>query len=301
MFRATGGREDATPVSILSQLNGEMCRDNDTCMFATVFCCVLDARTGRVEYGNAGHLLPYVMSNGTVMALPRTGGRALGVTAAGRVGTGQLLLKPGDRLVLYTDGVTDAVDDSGRFFSEASLRETLRARAVLAARMSSSESLNRSTGFPAARRKRTTSRCSCSAMSGPGTGSRRDFDGPFRRPVRRWTAAAPAASATRTVRSPAAPGTHMRPRRRGSNRTRCPITPTPRPRRVRTRATTDTGGPLRPRRAGRGCSRRPTAPVANHRRASPRRAARTTVTRSAPVSSRAPGQYRAIRRAVQIP
>jgi sigma-B regulation protein RsbU (phosphoserine phosphatase) len=48
------------------------------------------------------------------------------VTAAGRVGTGQLLLKPGDRLVLYTDGVTDAIDESGRFFSEASPRETLR-------------------------------------------------------------------------------------------------------------------------------------------------------------------------------
>jgi sigma-B regulation protein RsbU (phosphoserine phosphatase) len=75
MFRATGGREDATAVSILSQLNGEMCRDNDTCMFATVFRGVLDARTGQVKYGNAGHLLPYVMSNGTVTALPGTGGR----------------------------------------------------------------------------------------------------------------------------------------------------------------------------------------------------------------------------------
>jgi serine phosphatase RsbU (regulator of sigma subunit) len=42
------------------------------------------------------------------------------VTAAGRVGTGQLLLKPGDRLVQHTDGVTDAIDESGRFFSEAS-------------------------------------------------------------------------------------------------------------------------------------------------------------------------------------
>jgi sigma-B regulation protein RsbU (phosphoserine phosphatase) len=126
MFRATGGRQDATPVSILSQVNGEMCRENDTCMFATVFCCVLDASTDQVEYGNAGHLLPYVMSNGTVTALPKTGGRALGVTEAGRVGTGQLLLKPGDRLVLYTDGVTDAVDESGRLFSEASLRAALR-------------------------------------------------------------------------------------------------------------------------------------------------------------------------------
>ena len=53
------------------------------------------------------------------------------MTAAGRVGTGQLLLKPGDRLVLYTDGVTDAVDESGRFFSEASLRETLRGAPAL--------------------------------------------------------------------------------------------------------------------------------------------------------------------------
>ncbi len=126
LFRATGGHPDATPVSILSQLNGEMCRDNDTCMFATVFCCVLDARTGQVEYGNAGHVLPYVMSNETVMALPKTGGTALGVTTAGRVGSGQLLLGPGDRLVLYTDGVTDALDEGGRLFSDARLRETLQ-------------------------------------------------------------------------------------------------------------------------------------------------------------------------------
>jgi sigma-B regulation protein RsbU (phosphoserine phosphatase) len=125
VFRATGGRHDATAVGILSELNGEICQGNDTCMFATVFCCILDARSGQVEYSNAGHMLPYVLSSGTVTALPRTGGTALGVTTAGRVGAGQLLLRPGDRLVLYTDGVTDAVDESGRLFSEARLREAL--------------------------------------------------------------------------------------------------------------------------------------------------------------------------------
>src|SRR5262245_20373465 len=51
-----------------------------------------------------------------------------------RVGTGQLLLKPGDRLVLYTDGVTDAVDESGRLFSEASLREALRGAGTLSSK-----------------------------------------------------------------------------------------------------------------------------------------------------------------------
>ena len=50
---------------------------------------------------------------------------ASGVSTTGRVGTGQVLLRPGDRLVLYTDGVTDAVDAGGQLFSEARLREAL--------------------------------------------------------------------------------------------------------------------------------------------------------------------------------
>jgi sigma-B regulation protein RsbU (phosphoserine phosphatase) len=126
MFRATGGRQNATPEIILSRLNGEICRDNESCMFVTVFCCVLDIRTGQVAYSNAGHNLPYVLSNGTVMALPKTGGIALGVTEAVNFHAGQLLLKPGDQLVLYTDGVTEAMNKDNQFFSERRLETTLQ-------------------------------------------------------------------------------------------------------------------------------------------------------------------------------
>jgi sigma-B regulation protein RsbU (phosphoserine phosphatase) len=126
MFRATGGRQNATPEIILSRLNGEICRDNESCMFVTVFCCVLDARTGQVEYSNAGHNLPYVLSNGAVMALPKTGGIALGVTETAHFNTGQLLLKPGDQLVLYTDGVTEAMDKDDQLFSESRMETTLQ-------------------------------------------------------------------------------------------------------------------------------------------------------------------------------
>ena len=126
MFRATGGRQNATAETIISRLNGEICRDNESCMFVTVFCGVLDVRSGQVEYSNAGHNLPYVLSHGVVTAVPKTGGMALGVTESVDFHAGRLLLKPGDRLVLYTDGVTEAMDKDDQLFSESRMEETLQ-------------------------------------------------------------------------------------------------------------------------------------------------------------------------------
>ena len=60
------------------------------------------------------------------MALPKTGGIALGVTETAHFNTGQLLLKPGDELVLYTDGVTEAMDKDDQLFSESRLEKTLQ-------------------------------------------------------------------------------------------------------------------------------------------------------------------------------
>jgi sigma-B regulation protein RsbU (phosphoserine phosphatase) len=125
MFRATGGRQNATAELILSRLNGEICRDNDSCMFVTVFCAVLDVRTGQLEYSNAGHNLPYLLSDGAVTALSNPGGMALGVTDSTKFYAGHIVLKPGDRLVLYTDGVTEAMDKHDELFSEGRLETTL--------------------------------------------------------------------------------------------------------------------------------------------------------------------------------
>ena len=126
MFRATGGRQNVSAQTIMSRLNGEICRDNETCMFVTVFCGIMDVRTGEVEYSNAGHNLPYILSNGVVTALPKIGGMALGVTEPVEYQGGQFVLKPGDHLVMYTDGVTEAMDKDDQLFSESRLETTLQ-------------------------------------------------------------------------------------------------------------------------------------------------------------------------------
>jgi len=126
MFRATGGRLNASAETILSRLNAEICRDNDSCMFVTVFCAVLDVATGRLEYSNAGHNLPYVLSGGVVTVLTNPGGMALGVTDSAGFHAGRIVLKPGDHLVLYTDGVTEAMDSTDELFSEGRLESTLQ-------------------------------------------------------------------------------------------------------------------------------------------------------------------------------
>jgi phosphoserine phosphatase RsbU/P len=126
MFRATGGRQNVTAETILSRLNAEICRDNDSCMFVTVFCALLNVGTGQVEYSNAGHNLPYVLCDGAVTALTNTGGMALGVDDSASFHTGRVVLKPGDHLVLYTDGVTEAMNRDDELFSEGRLETTLQ-------------------------------------------------------------------------------------------------------------------------------------------------------------------------------
>ena len=124
LFRTTASKV-SIPDKILSLLNLEMCRNNDTCMFVTVFCAVLDIRTGEVEYSNGGHNLPYLISHGEIAPLKNTGGMALGFTEDVTYRSEKIVLRAGDGLFLYTDGVTDAMDEGGNQFSEPRLAEFL--------------------------------------------------------------------------------------------------------------------------------------------------------------------------------
>ena len=60
LFRATASN-GGTPGEILARLNAEICRDNDSCMFVTLFCAILNIRTGQVDYSNGGHNPPYYL------------------------------------------------------------------------------------------------------------------------------------------------------------------------------------------------------------------------------------------------
>ena len=107
-----------SPAEILGRLNPELCRDNESCMFVTLFCGILNVRTGQVDYSNAGHNLPYHLHRGGVRPLENIGGRALGIVEESQYACGRIVLGPGDALLLYSDGVTEAMDESQAFYSD---------------------------------------------------------------------------------------------------------------------------------------------------------------------------------------
>lgn len=110
---------DLEPGEVLSNVNKELCVDNDSCMFVTVFCGVLDIESGEVRYSNGGHNPPYLVSKSKgVMQLNGDTGTALGIFEEARYVTNSIKLHGGDRLYLYTDGVTEAVDSNDNMFSE---------------------------------------------------------------------------------------------------------------------------------------------------------------------------------------
>jgi phosphoserine phosphatase RsbU/P len=124
LFRATAGN-GGIPGEILARLNAEICRDNDSCMFVTLFCAVLNIRTGEVDYSNGGHNLPYYLHHGGVSPLENAGGRALGVVEQSPYLSGRMVLSPGEALLLYTDGVTEAMDLRETLYSDQRLEQFL--------------------------------------------------------------------------------------------------------------------------------------------------------------------------------
>jgi sigma-B regulation protein RsbU (phosphoserine phosphatase) len=106
------------PPELLQKVNIELCQENDALMFATVFCGLLDLQTGVFSYSNAGHNPPLLRRRGEAPAwLELPPGLVLGVRPEARYAPMQVLLAPGDSLLLYTDGITDALDLQDQAFS----------------------------------------------------------------------------------------------------------------------------------------------------------------------------------------
>ena len=124
LFKAIAGRVQ-NPSDILSTVNQEICRDNDSQMFTTLFCGILDTRTGEIKYSNGGHNPPYHLSRAGVQQVPKTGGRVLGLLEETSYGWGRLALGSSETIFLYTDGVTEAMDPAGQLFSEQRVESIL--------------------------------------------------------------------------------------------------------------------------------------------------------------------------------
>ncbi len=125
LLRATIGRTEG-PEELMTRLNDEISRDNASAMFVTLFIAVLDVSTGRMRYCNAGHTLPYLLSAGRVQAIENTPGAAVGAFEGVRYQGNAIRLEPGDGLMLYTDGVTEAMNARDEQFSDRRLEGFLR-------------------------------------------------------------------------------------------------------------------------------------------------------------------------------
>jgi sigma-B regulation protein RsbU (phosphoserine phosphatase) len=124
------------PARALAQVNAELAEDNEMCMFITMFCGVLNLKTGDLIYANAGHNPPLLSRHtGVLERLDELPGPALGVVDGAAYQDRSIRLRAGDLLVLYTDGITEAMNAAGVMFDEPGLREHIRQEGRRSARL----------------------------------------------------------------------------------------------------------------------------------------------------------------------
>jgi sigma-B regulation protein RsbU (phosphoserine phosphatase) len=116
-----------SPAATLTRANRALSEDNVGSMFVTMFLGWYNIRTGSLRYANAGHPLPYrIGASGEVEQSGTVTGPVLGILDGEQYREGQLDVGIGERLVLYTDGIPEAIAPSGDFFGEERFAEILR-------------------------------------------------------------------------------------------------------------------------------------------------------------------------------
>jgi serine phosphatase RsbU (regulator of sigma subunit) len=95
----------------MGRVNQFLCESNVQQMFVTAFAGILDLRTGEIEYADAGHEPPFIRQvSGAAREVDKVGGLVLGFLPDYKFTSGTLKLNPGETFVLYTDGVTEAMN-----------------------------------------------------------------------------------------------------------------------------------------------------------------------------------------------
>ena len=121
---------DAAAIAIcesIEQTNAYMASNhNSSMMFATAFVGAVNIRTGEMSYLSAGHESPFIVGASRLEMLDKVSGPAIGIFDAAKYSIFSARLQPGDALVVYSDGLTDARSPANEGWGVVSLRELLK-------------------------------------------------------------------------------------------------------------------------------------------------------------------------------
>ena len=111
---------------IVNRINRTLAKNNDMMMFVTYFFAIINLAEGTIQYTNAGHNPPLILSaDGKIKSISKLQGPPLAISDH-VYACDEYRLTPGDTMILYTDGITEAVNHAGEEFSLDRLKETLK-------------------------------------------------------------------------------------------------------------------------------------------------------------------------------
>jgi sigma-B regulation protein RsbU (phosphoserine phosphatase) len=116
---------EASPAKLMTELNNRLCANNSQSLFLTLFCGILNIESGKLLYTNCGHPSPFLLTEGRVEPIPRTGDMALGVMEEIEFSEKEITLCRGEAIFLYTDGFSEAFSPTGELFGEDRLAKAI--------------------------------------------------------------------------------------------------------------------------------------------------------------------------------
>ncbi len=129
MIKAMGSRGIASN-ECMRTVNNLLCKENTDYMFITTFYGIINTLTGEVDYTNAGHNPQYVLhADGSLSTLAPVGNVALGIMEDMDYRNNSTVLQPGERIIMFTDGVTEAENANYDQLGEERLENMLKTKA----------------------------------------------------------------------------------------------------------------------------------------------------------------------------
>ena len=114
------------PADVLKTVNQHILRNARANLFVTVFFGVLDPNNGTFSYANAGHNPPFLVGENNGIKMLENTGMPLGIDELNEWSQREITISPGEMLLMYTDGVTDAQNDLGEFIDRKIILNTLQ-------------------------------------------------------------------------------------------------------------------------------------------------------------------------------